>query len=722
MADALSPGDLVAGKYRIEHKLGEGGMGVVFSATHLSLEQRRAIKVLRADVAVSAEAVQRFLREARAVSTLESRHVVRVHDVDRLPTGEPYFVMEQLDGADLASVLAEHGPLPAGESAGYVRQACDALAEAHQRGLVHRDIKPANLFLAKREDGPPILKVLDFGIAKAIEPAPGPKTVTGAFLGTLQYGAPEQIECSAAVDARADVWALGVVLYELVTGAPPFESRSMTRLIALVTESSPAPPSTHIEGLPAGFDEVVLRCLEKDRERRYASARELGEALLPFADEAAPPPERLVITAATRASQETMSLLARPLAPAPTRPVAPSPAAPIAPSPAAPRTLARRRTALLGVAAVALAAVPIFVALGRRSPRDERAEQAPSPVVSSRPEIPSCVGARRCDGLQPQVCDANGAWQNEGPACSAPPGAAAACSEGRCRFASCQSSGAGLSDCGPNGESCCASPLVPGGTFNRSNDPAAPAIVSGFRLDRYEISVGRFRKFVEGYPANRPLPGAGAHPAVPGSGWASAWDENLPADQKALRARLHCFSYPVWTDTAGANEALPINCINWWEAFAFCAWDGGRLPTEAEWSYAASGGREQRPYPWGRAAPRRDLALFNCQGDEAAACGVADILKVGSRSPAGDGKFGHADLAGSMYEWVLDSMPVLTPDWRAHYLLPCADCLADGTGPTKGIRGGGWLWGASDLATSFRNSSGPNTHDGALGARCARDP
>ncbi len=331
MGVPIGPGTILAGKYRIGAKLGEGGMGVVFAATHLTLEKPRAIKLLRLEIATNPEAAQRFLREARAASELESRHVARVHDVDRLPSGEPYLVMEYLDGADLASVLAAHGALPAAEAALYVRQACDALAEAHARGLVHRDVKPANLFLARREGGPPSIKVLDFGIAKAAEPTPGATTAAGAFLGTLRYCAPEQIECSASVDARADLWALGVVLYELVTGVLPFDSPSTARLIALVTESSPALPSERVEGLPAGFDEIILHCLEKDRERRFASASELAEALhrlLPERD--APTVDRLSITIEPRASRDTVT--APPL-PTPTPHLTPPPSSTPLPPP-----------------------------------------------------------------------------------------------------------------------------------------------------------------------------------------------------------------------------------------------------------------------------------------------------------------------------------------------------------------------------------------------------
>ncbi|MCA9623624.1 MAG: SUMF1/EgtB/PvdO family nonheme iron enzyme, partial [Myxococcales bacterium] len=161
-------------------------------------------------------------------------------------------------------------------------------------------------------------------------------------------------------------------------------------------------------------------------------------------------------------------------------------------------------------------------------------------------------------------------------------------------------------------ESCCKSPLVVGGSFDRSNNPLFPATVSDFRLDRFEVTVGRFRRFVNAYPSSAPAPGDGAHPAIPGSGWDASDDAKLPGDATALMAALDCGSYTTYTDQVGGQEHLPINCLTWELAFAFCAWDGGRLPTEAEWNYAAAAGAEQRLYPWGSAAPTPALAVAGC--------------------------------------------------------------------------------------------------------------
>ena len=276
-------------------------------------------------------------------------------------------------------------------------------------------------------------------------------------------------------------------------------------------------------------------------------------------------------------------------------------------------------------------------------------------------------------------------------------------------------------------EDCCSSPLVVGGTFDRSNDPAFPATVSDFRLDRFEVTVGRFRKFVEAYPGSKPLPGAGAHPRISGSGWDPEWDTRIPVDAALLGTRLKCnVSYESWTDQPGANETLPINCLLWYEAFAFCAWDGGRLPTEAEWNYAAAAGSEQRMYPWGSEAPDPSYATYACAGDGSPECAVTDLLRVGSKSPKGDGKpwvdGAHADLAGSVREWTLDYAD-FTICCNAAYTSPsCMNCANLSPPSDRVFRGGGFRDPAEGLSTAWRSSGIPNDRETNRGVRCARMP
>jgi eukaryotic-like serine/threonine-protein kinase len=273
-------GELIAGKFQVDRVIGVGGMGLVVAATHVHLGQRVALKFLRPDLATDRAVVERFLREARASAQLRGEHICRVSDVGVLDGGAPYFVMELLDGRDLASVLAAHGPIPVPNLADYVVQACVGLAEAHAAQIVHRDLKPANLFLTHRPDGAPLLKIVDFGIAKDSTSVNVHLTRTDAVMGSPGYMSPEQLRSSRIADARSDVWALGVILFELSTGRPPFTAESITDL-ALRIAIDPT-PALRGPSIPAGFDQVVYRCLEKDPARRFPDVAQLAAALAPF--------------------------------------------------------------------------------------------------------------------------------------------------------------------------------------------------------------------------------------------------------------------------------------------------------------------------------------------------------------------------------------------------------------------------------------------------------
>lgn len=281
-SNIVSVGDVLAGKYRVERVLGMGGMGVVVAATHLDLREVRAIKLMRPELA-SDQAVERFLREARAVVRLRSEHVAEVYDVGRLESGAPYIVMEMLEGQDLSAVLKERGRLPVDEAVLYIAQACHALTEAHEAGIVHRDLKPGNLFLTRRADGSPCIKVLDFGISKHLSHH-GDEEMTGAreIMGSPLYMAPEQMRAARQVDARADVWALGAILYKLLTGRAPFQAATVPEIFAATLGKQVRPPSFIRPELPKGLDAVILRCLDKIAQRRYSSASDLFAALRPF--------------------------------------------------------------------------------------------------------------------------------------------------------------------------------------------------------------------------------------------------------------------------------------------------------------------------------------------------------------------------------------------------------------------------------------------------------
>jgi serine/threonine-protein kinase len=286
LVPALAPGDVIADKYEVEHLLGSGGMGQVFAARHLELGQRVAIKVLdhRGPTAAA-----RFLREARTSANLVSDHVPRVFDVGRLPAGAPYLVMEYLVGQDLRRLLEDRGPIDATDAVAYLLDACAAVAGAHAAGIVHRDLKPANLLLTSRADGQPLVKVLDFGVSKVMGdddlPAPASDqglTSTGVVLGSPLYMSPEQVRARKDIDARTDVWSLGAILFELLSGRPPFRAPTLPALaVAIAVESPPALSSLRSD-LPDGLELITQRCLEKRPELRFQSVDELARALRPL--------------------------------------------------------------------------------------------------------------------------------------------------------------------------------------------------------------------------------------------------------------------------------------------------------------------------------------------------------------------------------------------------------------------------------------------------------
>ncbi len=286
-ASAIHVGGIIAAKYRVDRVLGRGAMGEVFAATHLGLDQRVAIKVLLATR--STQAHERFLREARAVVPLRSQHVTRVSDVGTLESGAPYLAMELLDGRDLDAVLEERGRLPIPEAVEYVLQVCEAVGEAHRNGIVHRDLKPANLFLTTRADGSPCVKVLDFGVSKVAGAAGLKLTTEGQAVGSPFYMSPEQMLGKLDVDERSDIWALGVILYELIAGRTPFHCETMVALQTAVLVKPPSPLATYLPDAPPQIEAIILQCLDKERERRWSNVAAFAAALMPFAPPRAVP-------------------------------------------------------------------------------------------------------------------------------------------------------------------------------------------------------------------------------------------------------------------------------------------------------------------------------------------------------------------------------------------------------------------------------------------------
>jgi serine/threonine-protein kinase len=399
-----SPGTLLAGKYRVERVLGTGGMGVVVAAIHEQLEERVAVKMLRSERLAQKEACERVLREARATVKIPSDHVVRVFDVGALEDGAPYIVMEYLQGCDLAQLLSAEGKLAIADAAAYIRQACDAIAKAHTLGIVHRDLKPANLFLAVRDEIA-CIKVLDFGISKVVTADGFDPALTGAsaMLGSPTYMSPEQIESPRDVDHRTDVWSLGVILYELVTGAHPFVGDTFTRLAEQITHAptpslrAQRPDMRDAPNAIAGLEAIVHKCLAKHRDDRYRDVAALAEALGPIARDADKHP--LPAFARTMASAERVDT-GSPRSPQSAQ-QEPKLAVSVEPM--------RSRWKLVGVAGVAVVATVAAVATFRIT-RDEAGPRAAAAKPAKASPLLAANAVVACPQLDGKVDGGHEGW------------------------------------------------------------------------------------------------------------------------------------------------------------------------------------------------------------------------------------------------------------------------------------------------------------------------
>jgi serine/threonine-protein kinase len=288
VATQVQPGAVLAGTYEVERLLGEGGMGVVVAARHLVREQTVALKFMLPMALSFPQAVERFLREAKVLSVLHSEHLASVLDVGVLDNGAPYFAMEYLDGLDLGKLVRQYGALSIADAVDFVLQACQGVAEAHDHGVVHRDLKPSNLLLAQRDDGAPLIKVLDFGLSKILSdsdedslPA-STQTQTTGTMGTPAYMSPEQARSAKNVDLRSDIWSLGAILYHLVSARLPFPAQATAEAFAKLLYEEPVPLRDSAPWTPVALEGIILKCLQKDADQRYQSVAELSEDLRPF--------------------------------------------------------------------------------------------------------------------------------------------------------------------------------------------------------------------------------------------------------------------------------------------------------------------------------------------------------------------------------------------------------------------------------------------------------
>jgi serine/threonine protein kinase len=376
-ATPVTIGRLFADKYRVDGVLGNGGMGMVFAATHLQLETRVAIKLLRADLSRTQTATARLLREARATAKINSDNVARVLDIGTVDWGGLYIVMEYLEGEDLAAILRKQPRRPPPEAVGYLLQACEGVRAAHARGIIHRDLKPSNLFVTKDSSGAPRIKVLDFGFSKLVDPTTGRPIVTrggqltrpDSMIGSPVYMSPEQLIDPSTVDMRTDVWSLGVILFELLAGRPPFQAKALPELCNLILNEQAPPLLSLRSDLPPELGAIAERCLGRTPAERYKNVAALAKDLALFASpgHASPPPR------------------------------------PRTPQSSSPHAVSRRWAAVAASVVLALA-LAAGVGLHRRAPRvtaaltDAPAEQTGTPTPLKRPAVvvqscSACVGA-----------------------------------------------------------------------------------------------------------------------------------------------------------------------------------------------------------------------------------------------------------------------------------------------------------------------------------------
>jgi serine/threonine-protein kinase len=404
-AAGVCEGDILAGKYRVERVLGVGGMGVVVAAHHLQLDEKVALKFLLPETLDNPEAVARFAREARALSKIKSEHIARVIDVGTLANGAPYMVMEYLDGVDLAAWLRRRGPLPVEQTVDFVLQTCLALADAHVLGIVHRDLKPANLFCIRRSDGQLSIKVLDFGISKFIPSGASPRepwvTETRAMMGSPLYMSPEQMESAKHVDAQTDIWAVGVILFELLTGRPVFLGKSVMEVAHKVANERTPSIRTFRRDVPSGLDAIVFKCLEKSRSERYRSVAELALDLFSFAPMRARASVEQIASIIQGAGLSTRAPVLGPFPQTTSTP-------PLERTTALPGNKAFAGAGLVGAAAVIAIVGSAFLVQRARIHRQDRWTgygEPPSPAVSPQSALdsPKPSDPRRADALPPDI-------------------------------------------------------------------------------------------------------------------------------------------------------------------------------------------------------------------------------------------------------------------------------------------------------------------------------
>jgi len=633
------------GNYRILAPLGRGGMSTVYRAEDPELDRQVALKVLPAEFLHEPTFAERFRREARVAARLEHPNIVPVYAYG-IEDRTPWMAMRLIAGGSLKEMLKERR-LPPDEALPILRGVADALDAAHIRGIVHRDVKPANILLD--EEGRPYLA--DFGIARLMQSS-GALTKTGAMTGTPQYMAPEQARAEQ-VDHRCDVYSLGVVAYELLTGRVPFTGETpMAVLMMHMLEPVPAPSG---EGVTTQVAGVLLAAMAKEPDRRWGSAGAFVDAL-EAARRGEDPPLPAPVTGAPG---ETPSGTRVPVGATPSGPVelADAPAsttAPTRPDEEEPPPQPKRAGidwSFVGAASVAgsLVVASIFF-LSQDAPRDA-AHRAPvtTPGTTLSPEPGPTPGPVTTGARPPDAPKSGETWLN---------------ARDGLEYAFVPPTEAYERGCVDRDTDCYA-----------DERPRQRVTLSrGFWLGRTEVTVGAYRRF-------------------------SAVERREMPEAPELNAD--------WSDLS-----WPMVHVTWQDAVDYCRWAGGRLPSEAEWEWAARGGREGSRYPWGDEAPVcRAGAVNGARFQDPPAC---DGRAPGAVAAYGANGFGLQDVAGNVWEW--------TADWyspEAHAMAIVRDPTGPASGDHRVLRGGSTNSKAVGLRVSMRNHLHPNTRSVFLGFRCA---
>jgi eukaryotic-like serine/threonine-protein kinase len=693
----LEPGQIFGRDFRIVKELRAGGMGAVYIADQLSTGKQRALKVMAPELASDPPTRERFVLEARAASKIESDHVVEIvtAGIDE-ETGAPFLVMELLRGEELADAATRLGPLPLGDVAEVLSQIGHALEQAHAQGIVHRDLKPENVFLAnsRRRDVAFTAKILDFGIAKLVEDS---RQKTGTQpLGTPLFMAPEQTDRRGRICPATDVWALGLITFKLVTGRDfwaeadgslsmllreicvdpiPFASLRVAELAA-----RPIEPGQHpIAPLPPGFDAWFARCVTRDVDARFQNA---GDAVRAFAEIIPPDAPRGALSAASTGPINWSSTGGASFT-----------------GQSGPQGSIRISTSQ---APVVGAGASTAVGTGATMVQTGSAAPARNGTLVGLALVGALVlgiggfGAYRFLGARSPSSPSTPATSAPAPATTAAASATAAAA--------------------PAGPLVCEAGMVAipaGKMFMGARDltpdtkPPHEVTVSGFCLDKTEVTTRAYLACVEKGECER-------------SPYKVSWPGIKPDQVK----RYSTFCNAEHKD----REDHPINCVAWTMAETFCKKRGARLPTEAEWEFAARGA-SQRTYPWGDEAP--SAKYLNACGSECAKWFTANGEKhatmygdddrfpgtapVGS-FPAGASASGVLDLAGNVWEW--------TADWYAPYTAdPTTDPKGPATGTLRVVRGGDFTGFMADWARpAYRWKTDPDTYNHAIGFRCAASP